>query len=300
MYMYKILYFLIAGLLIASCGQQGTGLKTSSVSGYNYKHFVATGAEKPDVGDFVYFNMDLYDDKDSLLISYRGQETLPSVEILDDSNENRKKNPMVDILSLISLGDSVAIIVPKDSIPAMPPGMDDVQHIEYHLVVEEILTADENQARVSAAQQEQLAQMEAMKGRLVEVEALTEQTLKDYKSGRLEVATTANGVKYFIHEKGTGDQASNERMVTMNYYGRTVSDGNRFDDSFSRGRGYSYRVGNDAVIQGWHEIGPVFHEGTKASVFIPAELGYGAQGSPPNIGPGAELYFYMEAEKVFY
>lgn len=300
MYMDKILYFILAGFLLASCGQKNSSLKTSAVSGYNYEHFIANAGDKPNVGDFVYFNMDLFDDKDSLLVSYRTQEVLPSVEILDPTNANRVKNPMVDILSLLAIGDSVAIIVPKDSIPAMPPGMDDVQHIEYHLVVEEILSAEENQARVAAAQQEQLAQIEAMKGRLAEVEVLTEQTLKDYKSGKLDVQTTANGVKYFIHEKGTGDQASNERMVTMNYYGRTVSDGQRFDDSFSRGRGYSYRVGNDAVIQGWHEVGPVFHQGTKASVFIPAELGYGAQGSPPNIGPGAELYFYMEAEKVFY
>ncbi len=289
--MNRTLYFLLAGLLIASCGQQNSTLKTSPISGYSYEHFIATGAEKPNVGDFVYFNMDLFDDKDSLLISYRSQEVLPSMEVLDPSDANRKKNPMVDIISLISLGDSVAIIVPKDSIPAMPPGMDEVQHIEYHLVVEEILTAEENQARVAAARQ-------AISDRLKEVESLTEQTLQDYKNGNLAVMVTDNGVKYYIHEQGTGDQASNERMVTMNYYGRTVSDGNRFDDSFSRGRGYTYRVGNDAVIQGWHEIGPYFHEGTKASVFIPAELGYGAQGSPPDIGPGAELYFYMEAQDV--
>jgi len=86
----------------------------------------------------------------------------------------------------------------------------------------------------------------------------------------------------------------------MQYFGRSVSNGERFDDSFSRGRGYPFRLGRDQVIQGWHEVTQYLPEGSKVSAFIPSELGYGATGSPPNIAPNEELYFYLEVEQVIF
>jgi FKBP-type peptidyl-prolyl cis-trans isomerase FkpA len=40
--------------------------------------------------------------------------------------------------------------------------------------------------------------------------------------------------------------------------------------------------------------------GSKASLFIPAALGYGEGGFPPDIPGGAELYFFVEVEEMFY
>ena len=39
-------------------------------------------------------------------------------------------------------------------------------------------------------------------------------------------------------------------------------------------------------------------EGSKATLFIPYELGYGETGSPPTIPAKAELIFYVELEEV--
>jgi len=254
----------------------------------------------PNVGDFVYFKMDLYDHQDSLLQSYGGQDPLPSSEILDPTDENRMRNPLIDVIAFLSVGDSAAIIVPADSVGGLPPSMAGTPHIEYHVVPTEIVTAEEQASRMAKLQAEQMAAIEEMKQELPRVEALTQSTLADYKAGRLDVKTTPGGVKYFIHERGDGNLPVAQNMVTMNYYGLTVSDGKRFDDSFSRGRGYQFRVANDQVIQGWHDIAPFLPLGSKASVFIPSGLGYGERGSPPNIGPGAELYFYMEVADLIY
>jgi len=302
--MHKQLFVFLCIAVLAACQQGGTSSdgvqKKSLISGYDYEHHVQTTNKKPQVSDFVYFDMDLYDPSDSLLQTFRSQDPLPSVQILEPTDENRKRNPLVDIISLLAIGDSVAIIVPKDSIGGMPPGMEDVPHIEYHIVPREILTEAEQKERIAKLQAESMAAMEEMRKEIPRIEALTESTLADYKSGKLKTEETSNGVKYFIHEKGDGELPLAQRMVTMNYYGRTVSDGQRFDDSFSRGRGYSFRVANDAVIQGWHEIAPYLPLGTKASVFIPSQLGYMERGSPPNIGPNAELYFYMEVADLRY
>ncbi len=296
--MYKILWIIFVTLFIYSCGQNSSEVKRSDISNYDYRHIKANNGQKPNVGEFVYFQMDIYDDKDSLLQTYRNQKILPSVQILDPTDKTRKRNPVVDIISYMSLGDSVAIIVPVDSVPSMPDGFD-LEHIEYHVTVAEILSEADHMVRVSEQRQKMEAEMATVRALVPEVEELTAQTLKDYKAGKLDIKETPNGVKYFIHELGTGEMPTDERMVTMQYYGRTVADANRFDDSFSKGRGYTFRLGRDAVIQGWHEIARYLPLGTRASVFIPSELGYGAVGSPPDIPAGAELYFYLVVEEVF-
>ena len=86
-------------------------------------------------------------------------------------------------------------------------------------------------------------------------------------------------------------------MASVHYYGVTT-DGNMFDNSFKAGRPYPVPVGQGRVIRGWDEGLPLLKGGSKAVLFIPGELGYGAAGSPPNIGPNAELIFYVEIAEV--
>lgn len=297
--MYKILVVLIASALLA-CDSGGDSVSRAEISGYDFKHLVDKPGDKPNVGQVAYFQMDIYDNKDSLLQTYRNQDILPSVKILDPTDANRKVNPVVDVLSYMSVGDSVALIVPIDSVPNMPPGYEDVDHIEYHLTLAEIISEEEHQARIQAQRELQEAMAAASRLKIPEVSRLTEQTLKDYKAGNLDLQETQNGVKYFIHERGDGDLPTRDRMLTMSYFGRVVESGEEFDNSYKRGRGYSFRVGNDAVIGGWHEIAPYLPVGTRASVFIPSELGYGPQGSPPVIPPDAELYFYLVVDEMKY
>ena len=52
------------------------------------------------------------------------------------------------------------------------------------------------------------------------------------------------------------------------------------------------------VIAGWDEGFGLLNPGTKATLFIPSDLGYGERGSPPVIPAGADLIFYVELESV--
>jgi FKBP-type peptidyl-prolyl cis-trans isomerase FkpA len=141
---------------------------------------------------------------------------------------------------------------------------------------------------------------EEMQKRLPEIEALVQSTLDGYKNGTLgdQLQETGSGLKYVIHEEGNGAQAAPGKMVGVHYYGVLASNGEKFDDSFSRGRALDLPLGEGRVIPGWEEGIALFKGGTKATLFIPAELGYGEAGSPPAIPGGAELMFYVELGEV--
>ncbi len=283
------------------CAENNTGIKTSPVSGYQYEVYKTEGAQQVAVGEYVYFQMDVLDDKGEVLQSYRNQKQMPSVKIPPAEDEVRKKNPVVDVLSNLAIGDSVGVIIPSDSIPNLPLGYEEVESFFYVLTVKEVLDETTYQARMAKQQEEEQAQMTLLKERFPEVEEFAQKTLKDYKAGRLkDIQETDSGLKYVIHELGDGDYPGKDAMLLMQYYGALVQDGKMFDNSFSRGRGYPFRVGAGSVIGGWDEAALLLPIGTKASLFIPSELGYQDRGFPPAIPGGAELYFYVEAEELFY
>ena len=79
--------------------------------------------------------------------------------------------------------------------------------------------------------------------------------------------------------------------MRVHYHG-TLVDGTVFDSSVDRGEPVKLPVG--AVIPGWTEALQLMKEGDKWQLFVPSELGYREEGSPPAIGPNATLIFEVE------
>ena len=290
---------LICTMIAMSCQESATGKKKAAISGYDYEVFKAGAGDKIVEGEYVYFQMDILDDVGKVLQTSRNQKTPPTVKVAGAEEIVRKQNPIIDVISHLTVGDSVIITVPTDSIPGLSPEYSEIENFNYAIVVIESLDEAAQNARIAEQQAEQQAAMAAIKARKTEVVALVEQTIKDYNSGNLNVQETPTGLKYYIHELGTGEMPVNGGMLTMQYYGALTESGVEFDNSFDRGQGFSFRLGTGGVIAGWDEAGPLLPVGTKASLFIPSELGYGERGSGPVIGPNADLYFYVEAEDFF-
>lgn len=109
------------------------------------------------------------------------------------------------------------------------------------------------------------------------------------------VVTTASGLQYQVLRQGSGPRPRFTQRVRVNYEGRLL-DGTVFDSSYQRGQSAEFSL--DQVIVGWTEGLTLMPVGAKYRFWIPASLGYGENGSPPNIGPNEVLVFEVELQDI--
>jgi FKBP-type peptidyl-prolyl cis-trans isomerase len=98
--------------------------------------------------------------------------------------------------------------------------------------------------------------------------------------------------------KGKGPPAKDGDKVSMMYTGITWSTSVEFDTSWDDGKPYTLTLGQGDVIKGWDEGIVGMRKGGRRELTIPAELAYGAQGSPPSIGPNECLRFIIDLVKL--
>lgn len=109
------------------------------------------------------------------------------------------------------------------------------------------------------------------------------------------VITTASGLQYKITKEGTGKQPNASSQVTVHYKGQLL-DGKVFDSSYDRGEPVEFPL--NGVIPGWTEGLQLMKEGSKATLYIPAQLAYGEQGVQGSIPPNSTLIFDVELLQV--
>ncbi len=128
------------------------------------------------------------------------------------------------------------------------------------------------------------------------------------------VITTESGLMYRIEEEGDNTimATSDADAVKVNYTGRLVRNNKVFDSSryadtseemiemlkmqnpegYDQDRPIEFQL--SGVIPGWTEGMKLVGKGGRISLWIPAELAYGANGAGRDIGPNEALYFDVE------
>jgi FKBP-type peptidyl-prolyl cis-trans isomerase len=110
--------------------------------------------------------------------------------------------------------------------------------------------------------------------------AATELSVKVYE-GPTECADAdkvKSGDYLEMHYTGTIDESS-----------KTGEKGKKFDSSRDRGHTFDFQIGAGRVIKGWDEGIVGLCKGAKATLVIPAEMGYGASGAGGDIPGGATV-----------
>ena len=109
------------------------------------------------------------------------------------------------------------------------------------------------------------------------------------------IVTLPSGLQYEVITEGNGKKPSATDRVNCHYEG-TLIDGTLFDSSIKRGQPAVFGV--NQVIKGWVEALQLMSEGSKWRLFIPSELGYGAQQAGEMIPPHSTLIFEVELIEV--
>jgi peptidylprolyl isomerase len=94
--------------------------------------------------------------------------------------------------------------------------------------------------------------------------------------------------------EGDGDVAETGDTVKVQYVGVDYATGEQFDASWDNGQPFTFQLGSGQVIPGWDQGVTGMKVGWRRELVIPPDLAYGAQGSPPAIGPDATLIFVID------
>ena len=98
--------------------------------------------------------------------------------------------------------------------------------------------------------------------------------------------------------KGKGPAAEAGSTVTVNYVGVNFSNGVEFDSSWDSGQAFPVQLGAGMVIEGWDKGLVGIRKGGRRMLTIPPEMGYGAEGFPPDIPPNETLVFVVDAVSI--
>lgn len=111
---------------------------------------------------------------------------------------------------------------------------------------------------------------------------------------------TLSGMTMTDTVKGNGPAAKRGNIVVVHYTGWLYdptapgNKGQKFDSSVDRGEPFSFMLGAGRVIRGWDEGLVGMTVGSKRTLVIPPDMGYGSRGAGNTIPPNATLVFDVE------
>jgi FKBP-type peptidyl-prolyl cis-trans isomerase FkpA len=296
--MKKVYFFLLLGVASVSrvFAQQEQRLADGALCTIVAKH----NGPKIKEGDIITFNIEQRTQGDSVLFSSYAAGKPAKTRV-------RASQGIMDLMSVftqLSEKDSALVKLPVDSLikgheaeaqafPFLKKGA----YLITRIKIEKVQS-------VEAA----MAEEQAEAGKLRDAE--TAAAAKYIADNKLNVQTTATGLKYLITKPSVKAKPKNGDTLLVNYAGKTL-DGKVFDSSIEAvakqaqlqqpGRNYEpieVVLGEGRVIPGWEQGLALLGEGAKAMFIIPSSLGYGERGSPPVIMPFSTLVFDIELVKI--
>ena len=126
--------------------------------------------------------------------------------------------------------------------------------------------------------------------------SVPKEPLPGYEATAFDAASVTE-LKVETLVEGTGAVATKDSTVTANYFGWTP-DGKIFDSTNKGGMVAPIDFPLSGVIVGWTEGLTGVKQGSVVKLTIPADKAYGANGSPPSIGPNQPLIFIVQLTGV--
>ena len=241
-------------------------------------------------GDFITFNIQVKNSKDSILGSSYKSGTPALQEVMTDG----KTGSFEDVLLKLHKGDSATVWVSSDSLAKkggqpLPAFIAKGSDIQYTIRIIDVMDKKKAEEVAKSMQEKQKIEQEK---KAASAGAVDEKTIKEYIAKKnLKAESIGNGIYYVRNVAGTGAMPMAGDNVKANYTGTTL-DGTVFDSS--KGKPFEFPVGTSAVIRGWDEGFLKMKKGEKGILIIPSAMAYGAQSPTPAIKPFSVLVFDVE------
>jgi FKBP-type peptidyl-prolyl cis-trans isomerase len=261
-----------------------------TTKGASVKIITKNPGEKIQMNQVVTFDVVQKTEKDSVLFSSYALGHPIKIQVQPSQNVG----DLMDVLLLLTAKDSAFVKIPADSVfkgheDQRPPFMPKGSSLLFTLKIDNVQSLEDAMAEVKNAE--------------------TAAAIKYIADNKLNVTTTASGLKYIITQPSTKPKPQTGDTVMVNYVGRTL-DGKVFDSSIKAeaekgglnqpGRNYEplpVVVNTGTVVKGWDEGLLLMNEGSKAEFIVPSNLGYGSEGSG-DIPPYSTMVFELELVKI--
>lgn len=296
--MNKIIFILsISVFFLFSCAKE-KGMKEIKLQNFDQSYTLVKPGDgkKLNPGDISLFTMIIRGDNGKILLEKSSEDDYGKFVVPDNTTANTPGGPVDEMLSMLVKGDSATLVYQLDSMAKLNPNLLDIENITYEVCIKETYTPAEFEVRKQEKMKDQQEMVE--KAKLVGEKAGEKvlQYLDEYKNNTLgdKLIKTESGLEYVVDVQGDGAKPTSGQKVDVHYYGVLFSDGNMFDNSYSRGKPFSFSVDQGQVIKGWDEALLLMNKGTSAVFFIPYELAYGMAGRPPQIPEKSMLVFYID------
>ncbi|MCX7402043.1 MAG: FKBP-type peptidyl-prolyl cis-trans isomerase [Planctomycetia bacterium] len=154
-------------------------------------------------------------------------------------------------------------------------------------------------ARALAAFEASMREQEKERGRRMEgiaqVNLVKATEFLKINAAKKGIVSLPSGLQYEVLKAGVGAQPKLADTVSTRYRG-THLDGTEFDGTDPAGEPATFPI--RGVVPGWQEALPLMKTGSKWRLYVPPDLGYGVEGSPPVIQPNEVLVFEIELLQV--
>ena len=155
-----------------------------------------------------------------------------------------------------------------------------------------MVLSSQNSQKDAQAQQKLMSDYQNQINEQAKAHAASSKPLNGYAAAAFDKASVAK-LQVETLVDGTGDTLAATDSISANYFGWT-GDGKIFDSSNQNGTTTPVTFGLNGVIKGWTEGLTGIKVGSTVKLTIPADLAYGAAGSPPSIGPNEPLQFIVQ------
>ena len=301
----------ICVLALTAC----TGAFKKGGNGIEYKIISKGSGKTVGYGNFIQIHIkQVYSGtKDTVLLDTR--DIMPRIQILDSVN-----TPIAyyKIISQMKKGDSLIIRLLtdtafKNNMQEMPPFMKKGKYLYTHVKLVNFFETRE-QADSANKAESLMAKPKVFKKQMEEVEKdlatkkqqldVDNKIIQDYLlKNNIKAEKTKWGTYVAITTEGTGEKLGMNDVAVVNYTGRTLDSGKVFDSNldpqFKHAAPLEVSLAElGTVILGWEDALLQLKKGSKATVYIPSSLAYGANGKGGDIKPNANLIFDMEVIDV--